>query len=130
MSNVNKLIMTGNLGGDPALKKVGEQSVCEFSLATNDRWHDKDGNKREHVEWTPVVVWGKRGEVCAKYLKKGREVYVEGRKKTREWEKDGVRHRVAELIASDVQFLGARPADEGDDSDHSDRSDNSDNSSF
>lgn len=112
MADVNKAIVVGRLGSDPELKKVGENSVCQFTVATNERWTDKQGQKQENVEWHTVVVWGKRGENCAKYLKKGREVYVDGRMKTRSWEKDGVKHYKTEVIANDVQFLGSKDGQE------------------
>ena len=108
MADVNKWIIVGRLGSDPELKKAGDKSVCEFSVASTEHWINKAGEKQESTEWTRVVVWGKRGENCAKYLKKGREVYVEGRAKTRDWEKDGVKHYKTELVASDVQFLGGK----------------------
>ncbi len=68
--SVNKLILIGNLGGDPELKHTPSgQSVCQFSLATNETWKDKAGTKQERVEWTTIVAWGALGENCAKYLK-------------------------------------------------------------
>ncbi len=105
--SVNKLILIGNLGGDPELKHTPSgQSVCQFSLATNETWKDKAGTKQERVEWTTIVAWGALGENCAKYLKKGRQVYVEGRKQTRTYEKDGTTKYFTECVAHEVQFLG------------------------
>lgn len=112
MSGVNMLIIVGNLGGDPELKTVGQQQVCQFSVATNESWNDKNGNKQEHTEWTTVVVWGKLAEICGKYLKKGRQVFVSGRKRTRSWEKEGTKHYATELVADDVTFLGSKPEGE------------------
>src|SRR5690606_28586395 len=95
-------------GGDPELKTVGETQLCQFSVATNEYWTDKDGKKQERVEWTNVVVWGRRAESCAKYLGKGHQVYVEGRKRTRKWEKDGYTFYGVDLVAEQVTFLDNR----------------------
>jgi single-strand DNA-binding protein len=81
--------------------------VCEFRLATNEAWTDKQGQRQERTEWHRVVVWGKKAEVCSKYLSKGRQVYVEGRLRTRSWEdKEGNKRYTTEVVANDVQFLG------------------------
>lgn len=106
---VNKMILVGNLGNDPEAHQTSNNQVCTFSIATNESWKNKDGEKQEHTEWTTVVVWGKRAEVCAKFLKKGRQVYVEGKKRTRKWEdKEGTTRYSVECIANDVQFLGSK----------------------
>ncbi len=107
---VNKVILVGNLGADPDMRYTPSGAgVCELRLATNESWTDKNGQKQERTEWHRVVVWGKRGEVCGKYLSKGRQVYVEGRLRTRSWEdKDGNKRYTTEIIANDVQFLGGR----------------------
>jgi len=112
---VNKVILVGNLGADPDMRYTPSGAgVCEFRLATNETWTDKSGQKQERTEWHRVVVWGKRGEVCSKYLSKGRQVYVEGRMRTRSWEdKDGNKRYTTEIIANDVQFLGGRDGDGG-----------------
>jgi len=108
MASVNMLIIVGHLGADPDLRTAGQTPVCQFSVATNESWKGKDGEKKERVEWTTVVAWGKLGEVCAKYLKKGREVYVKGRKQTRSYDdKEGVKRYAVELVAEEVQFLGS-----------------------
>jgi single-strand DNA-binding protein len=105
---VNKVILVGNLGADPELRYTPSgQGVCELRIATSDSWTDKQGQRQERTEWHRVVVWGKRAEVCAKYLSKGRQVYVEGRIQTRSWDdKDGNKRYMTEVIANDVQFLG------------------------
>jgi len=112
---VNKVILVGNLGADPDMRYTPSGAgVCEFRLATNETWTDKSGQKQERTEWHRVVVWGKRGEVCSKYLSKGRQVYVEGRLRTRSWEdKDGNKRYTTEIIANDVQFLGGREGEGG-----------------
>ena len=86
-ASVNKMILVGNLGGDPELRDANGTPVCEFSIACNEKWKDKSGELQEHTEWTTIIVWGKNGENCNKYLSKGSQVYVEGRKRTRSWEK-------------------------------------------
>src|SRR5687768_14030618 len=105
---VNKVILVGNLGADPDMRYTPSgQGVCELRIATSDSWTDKNGQRQERTEWHRVVVWGKRAEVCAKYLSKGRQVYVEGRIQTRSWDdKDGNKKYMTEVVANDVQFLG------------------------
>ena len=105
---VNKVILVGNLGADPDMRYTPSgQGVCELRIATSESWNDKNGQRQERVEWHRVVVWGKRAEVCAKYLSKGRQVYVEGRIQTRTYDdKEGQKRYITEVIANDVQFLG------------------------
>ncbi len=108
MAGVNKVILVGNLGKDPELRSTTSgTSVCEFSIATGESWKGKDGQQQERTEWHRIVVWGKLGENCAKFLSKGRQVYLEGRLQTRSWEdKDGNKRYTTEIVARDVQFLG------------------------
>jgi single-strand DNA-binding protein len=105
---VNKVILVGNLGADPDMRYTPSgQGVCELRVATSESWNDKNGQRQERTEWHRIVVWGKRAEVCSKYLSKGRQVYVEGRIQTRTYDdKDGVKRYITEIIAADVQFLG------------------------
>ena len=106
---LNKAMIYGNLTRDPELKALPSgTNVCSFSLATNRVYKDKDGAKKEEVEYHNITVFGKQAENCAKYLKKGSGAYVEGRLQTRNWEKDGVKHYRTEVIAERVQF-GTRP---------------------
>ena len=109
MSGVNKVIIVGRLGNDPELKHTqGGQAVARLSVATSENWTDKSGQKQERTEWHRVVVWGKLGELCGKYLSKGRQVYVEGRLQTRSWEDNqGQKKYSTEIVATTVQFLGA-----------------------
>src|SRR5687768_7201408 len=104
----NTVILVANLGNDPALRSTPSgASVCEFRVATNESWTDRNGQRQDRTEWHRVVVWGKRAEICSKYLSKGRQVYLEGRLRTRSWEdKDGNKRYTTEIIANDVQFLG------------------------
>lgn len=108
MSSVNKMILIGHLGADPELKYIPSgKAVCTFRIATSETWKDDSGNKQERTEWTTVVAWAQLGEVCAKYLTKGRPVYVEGRKQTRTYDdKDGVKRYFTECVAQEVKFLG------------------------
>ncbi len=108
MAGINKVIVVGNLGKDPELRHTPQgQAVANFSVATSESWNDKSGQKQERTEWHRIVVWGKLGELCAKYLSKGRQVYVEGKLQTRSWDdKDGQKRYTTEIVASTVQFLG------------------------
>ena len=119
---VNKVILVGRLGADPDMRYTPSgQGVCEMRLATSESWNDKNGQRQERTEWHRIVVWGKRAEICSKYLSKGRQVYVEGRIQTRSWDdKDGNKRYMTEIIAQDVQFLGGGGRDEGRDSRNSD----------
>jgi len=109
MASLNKVHLIGNLGSDPELRTTpAGASVCNFNIATNEQWKGKDGEKHERVEWHRIVIWGKVAENCAKYLSKGRPVYIEGKLQTRSWEdKEGAKHYTTEVIARDVKFLGS-----------------------
>jgi len=110
MASLNKVELIGNLGRDPELRYTGSgQAVVNFTLATHERWTGRDNTKQERTEWHRVVVWGNQGETCAKYLKKGRQVFVEGRIQTRQWQdKDGNARYTTEIVANRVLFLGGR----------------------
>lgn len=114
-SGVNKVILIGNLGVDPEVRFTPSgQAVANFRIATNEAWTDKSGQKQERTEWHRIVVWGKMGEMCGEYLKKGRQVYVEGRLQTREWtDKEGKKNYTTEVVAQTVQFLGGGGRGEG-----------------
>lgn len=110
--SVNKVILVGNLGRDPEVRYLPSgQPVANFTLATNEVYTDRNGVRQERPEWHNVVVFGKQAELCSKYLKKGRQVYLEGRITTRQYEaKDGSGKRSrTEIVAQRVQFLGGRP---------------------
>ena len=109
-AGVNKVILIGNLGVDPEIRFTpGGQAVANFRVATNESWTDKNGQKQDRTEWHRIVAWGKLAELCGEYLKKGRQAYMEGRLKTREWtDKEGKKNYTTEIIASTVQFLGGR----------------------
>lgn len=105
---VNKAIIIGNLGRDPEVRFTATgKAVCNFSVATTEKWTDANGQKQERTEWHNVVVWGKQAESCGQYLAKGRQVFVEGAIQTREYDgKDGTKKRATEIMARDVRFLG------------------------
>ncbi|MGH0028646.1 MAG: single-stranded DNA-binding protein [Myxococcota bacterium] len=110
MASVNKVILVGNLGRDPELRYTQSgQAVANFTLATTERFSNRDGDRQERTEWHRIVAWGRTAELCAQYLAKGRSVYIEGRLQTREWEdKEGQKRRTTEITAQTVQFLGGR----------------------
>lgn len=110
MAGINKVILVGRLGQDPEMRYMPDgTAVANFSLATSDEWRDKQtGEKKERTEWHRVVAWRGLGELCGKYLSKGRQVYIEGKLQTRSWEKDGVTRYSTEIVASTVEFLGGR----------------------
>ena len=110
MAGINKVIIIGNLGQDPELRTTGGGvAICRLSVATTQTWINKQTNeKQSETEWHRITVWGKQGENCAKYLSKGRQVYVEGRLRTSSYEKEGVKRWSTEIVAEQVQFLGAK----------------------
>jgi single-strand DNA-binding protein len=113
MASVNKAILVGNLGKDPELRYTASgTAICTFSLATTEHWTDQSGQRQEKTEWHRITVWKKLGENCAKYLKKGRSVYVEGKIETHSWEDpaDGKTRYSTEIVAEDVKFLGSAHA--------------------
>ena len=106
--SVNKVILVGNLGKDPEVRFTGSgKAVCKFPLATSEVWNDAEGGRQERTEWHNVIVWGKQGETCGQYLSKGRQVYVEGSIRTRNYDdKDGNKRYMTEIVAQRVRFLG------------------------
>ncbi len=105
---VNKVILVGNLGKDPEVRFTpGGKAVAKFPVATSERWTDPDGTRQERTEWHNVVVWGKQAETCGQYLAKGRQVFVEGAIRSRQYDdKDGNKRYITEVVARDVRFLG------------------------
>lgn len=105
----NSVKLIGRLGQDPEVKLLDKgNKVATFSLATSDTYTTKDGNKQEQTQWHSIVVWGKLAVVCEKYLKKGKEIAIDGRLAYRSWEdKNGTRHFKSEVIASDLLFVGS-----------------------
>ena len=111
MFGVNKVILVGNLGADPEVRKTAnQQTVTQFSLATSESWTNKEGERQEKTEWHRIVIWGKLAETCAKHLAKGRQVFIEGRLQTRSWETEqGQKRFTTEVVANQVLFLGKAP---------------------
>jgi len=120
MGSVNKVILVGNLGRDAEVKVTANgQSVASFSIATTETW-TKDGEKKEKTEWHRIVLWGRQAETLQPYLNKGKQIYVEGRLETRQWEKDGQKHYTTEIKADRIVLLGGgsgRGMERGDRSD-------------
>lgn len=111
--SVNKVILLGRLGKDPELSYIPSgQSVAKFTMATNRSYKDKSGEWKEETDWHNIVAWGKLGEICAQYLAKGRQAYVEGQIRTRSWEdREGKKRTTTEIIANEVVLLGSRGED-------------------
>ena len=110
MSGVNKVILVGNLGANPEMRFTqGGQAVANLRIATSERWTDRNGQKQETTEWHRVVVFGKQAEIVGQYLTKGRQVYIEGRLQTRQWQdQQGQKRYTTEVVAQRVQMLGGR----------------------
>jgi single-strand DNA-binding protein len=110
MASVNKVILVGNLGRDPETRyTTGGDAVTNIRVATTDTWKDKNGEKQEKTEWHTVVFFGRQAEIAGEYLKKGRQVYVEGRLQTRKWQdKEGQDRYTTEIVADRMQMLGSR----------------------
>ncbi|RKX64912.1 MAG: single-stranded DNA-binding protein [Thermodesulfobacteriota bacterium] len=108
MAAINKVILIGHLGADPELRYTPNGTpVANFRIATTERWTNKQGERMESTEWHRIVAWGKLGEFCGQYLNKGKQVYIEGRLRTRSWEdKDGKKQWTTEIIAQRLQLLG------------------------
>lgn len=114
MAGLNQVFLIGNLGRDPELRytKAG-LPVCNFTMATSEKYKDGAGQFQERVEWHRIVVWGSSAEACQKFLEKGRSVFVQGRINTRDWEdKQGNKQKSTEIVATSVQFLGSRDGDQ------------------
>ena len=110
MASVNKVILIGNLGRDPETRYMPDGgAITNISIATTDKWKDKAGEMQEKTEWHRVAFFGKLAEIAGEYLKKGSQVYVEGRLQTRKWQdKDGQDKYTTEIVANVMQMLGSR----------------------
>jgi single-strand DNA-binding protein len=109
MLGVNKVILMGNLGKDPELRYTPTgQATASFSLATTEKWTDKNGQRQERTEWHNIVAWAKTAELANQYLKKGSPAYIEGKISYRSWDdKDGNKKYKTEIIASQIHFLSS-----------------------
>lgn len=110
MASVNKVIIIGNLCQDPEVRFTGSgQAVSNFTVACNDTWTDKAGQRQERTEFVRAVAWGKTAELAGKYLQKGRQVYIEGRLQTREWtDKENRKQWTTEVVVEKLVFLGSK----------------------
>lgn len=106
MSGYCRVILLGRLGADPELRTTQKDTIASLRVATTDTWTDGAGERQERTEWHQVSVWGRQAEVCSRHLSKGRQVLIDGRLQSREYEKDGVTRRVWEVVASNVVFVG------------------------
>ena len=109
--SLNKVQLIGNLGKDPELSYTPSGiAVAKFSIATNERWKDNEGNFQERTEWHNIIAWRKLAEICGQYLKKGSKVYLEGRLQTRSWDdkNTGAKRYATEIIADDMIMLDAK----------------------
>ncbi len=110
MASVNKAILIGNLGRDPEMRYTPNgQAVTKFSIATTERFKDKNGEQQERTTWHNIVAWGRQAEVAKEYLSKGRPVYIEGRIDNRSYDdKDGNKRYISEIVVQRMQFLGSK----------------------
>jgi len=113
--SVNKVILVGNVGKDPETRYLeGGTAVCSFSMATSETYRNRDGERVTNTEWHNVVLWRGLAEVAEKYVKKGSQLFIEGKIRTRSWEdKDGNKRYTTEIIADNMQMLGRKPDDAG-----------------
>lgn len=111
MSGVNKVILIGRLGKDPEVRNLENgATVANFSMATSETYKDKTtGDRKEVTEWHNIVLWRGLADIAAKYLHKGDQVYIEGRLRTRSWEKDGVTRYTTEIVGDNMTLLGSKP---------------------
>lgn len=113
-ASINRVMLLGNLAGEPETRQAGATTVCTLRSAVNDRVKDASGGWSDYANFFTVTVFGAQGEHCAQYLTKGRQVAIDGRLRWRSWEaKDGSKHEAVEAVADSVQFIGAREGTAG-----------------
>ena len=114
MASVNKVILIGNLGRDPEVRYTQNgTAVANFTLATNEVWNDKSGERQERTEWHRIVVWGKQAEIAREHLSKGKQVYIEGSIQTRQWDdREGNKRTTTEIKAQRLMMMGRADAGE------------------
>lgn len=111
--SLNKVMLIGNIGRDPEVKTLdgsnGSQKVATFTLATGEKYKDRNGELQEKTEWHNIVAWRNLADICEKYIRKGMQVYIEGRLRTRSWQdKDGNTRYTTEIMADNLQMLGKK----------------------
>src|SRR6266446_3704771 len=108
--SVNRAILVGRLGRDPETRYTsGGQAVCNFSMATDETYKDRAGERQKRTEWHRIVVWGKQAEIAQQYLHKGSLIFVEGRIQTRQWDdREGQKRTTVEIVANNFRMLGGR----------------------
>tara|TARA_B100000945_G_C20026910_1_gene432622 strand:- start:22 stop:486 length:465 start_codon:yes stop_codon:yes gene_type:complete len=113
MANLNKVSLIGRLGQDPEIRYTQSGSaVANVTIATNEYWTDKQGGKQERTEWHSLVLWGKQADLAQSYLKKGSQIYIEGKLQTRDWEdQQGQKHYKTEVVVTSMQFLDSKISD-------------------
>lgn len=117
MAGLNKVMLIGRLGKDPEIR-LSQQglTVVNFTIATNEQWTNKaTGERQENTQWHNIIVFGKQAEICARYLSKGSQIYIEGRLDTSNYEKEGQTHYITKVVVSKFQFLGDRQNNQSDD---------------
>lgn len=113
MASINKVILVGNVGKDPEVRYLEKDlAVATFSLATSSHYTNKDKQVIEHTEWHRIVAWRNLAKISEQYIKKGTQLYIEGKLQTRNWtDPQGVQHFVTEIVANEIQLLGKRPGE-------------------
>lgn len=113
---INKVILVGRLGKDPEIRSTPSgQTVAKFSVATDEKYTDRNGEKQQRTEWHNIVAWGKLGEICGQYLRKGKLVFIEGRIQTDSWDdkETGVKKYRTDIVANEMRMLDKKGDDEG-----------------
>jgi single-strand DNA-binding protein len=109
MSGINKVILVGHLGKDPEVKSIDNGvKVAKFSLATTESYRDKNGERKDVTEWHNITCWRNLAEIAEKYLTKGKQIYVEGKIRTRSWEDNGVKKYAVDIVADSFTMLGTK----------------------
>ncbi|MCX6222456.1 MAG: single-stranded DNA-binding protein [Bacteroidia bacterium] len=109
---INKCCFIGNVGSDPEIRQAGDAKVANFKIACSENWKDKAGEKQTSTEWIPIVAWRQLADITEKYVTKGQQVYVEGKMKTRTYEKDGVKHYATEVHIDTLKMLGQKKTED------------------
>ena len=107
--SLNKVMLIGRVGQDPQVRQVGDNKVASFTLATSEKYRDRNGEVKEQTEWHNIVIWGKMAETAEKYVTKGLQLYVEGKIKTEKYAaKDGTEKFITRIMANSIQLLGGK----------------------